>query len=234
MNGIKRGAWYIRRKLRKVNIMTSLLLLSFSALSFFIGCYIGYGGLGIYDESRFTSLTIPFLSMLGSWVSGVGALMAVIVSLLIALRASKENTEELDIQYSLALVPSYHASAKSEVDISINITNMRRMRSNIQAVSFNFSNNKDLYIFINPALLKIGKIPHVLEDYGDRLSLIVPSALFSSVQEDWFIENCNEDDVGECSIVVQTTTKRFTKKLTPKQTEQFNQRFKEKIAEHRN
>lgn len=228
---IRRVRYYFKSLLVKDKVAWILLLLAISLLAFFIGCFIGYSHVGIKDDSRFITLTIPFLSMLGSWISGVGALFAVVASLYIALRAARENTEELDIQYSLVLVPSMYSSTKTEVHVSINITNMKRMRSNIQAVSFNFSNNPDLFILVNPAQLIVGKIPHTLEDYGDRLSLIIPRTIFSVVKEKWFMDNCKGEDVGECTIVVQTTTKRFSKALTSAQTKSFNEQFKEKLTE---
>lgn len=228
---IRRVRYYFKNLLGKDKVAWVLLLLATSLLAFFIGCFIGYSHVGIKDDSKFITLTIPFLSMLGSWVSGVGALFAVVASLYIALRAARENTEELDIQYSLVLVPSMYSSTKTEVHASINITNMKRMRSSIQAVSFNFSNNPDLFILVNPAQLIVGKLPHTLEDYGDRLSLVIPKTIFSLVKEKWFMDNCKGEDVGECTIVVQTTTKRFSKALTSAQTKSFNEQFKEKLTE---
>lgn len=231
MKLIRRVKYYFRNLLGKDKVVWVLLLLAISLLAFFIGCFIGYSHVGIKDNSKFITLTIPFLSMLGSWVSGIGALFAVVASLYIALRTARENTEELDIQYGLVFVPSMYSSTETDVEVSINITNMKRMRSNIQAVSFNFSNNPDLFILVNPALLIAGKIPHTLEDYGDRLSLVIPRTIFSSVKEKWFMDNCKGEDVGECTIVVQTTTKRFSKTLTSAQTKSFNEQFKEKLTE---
>lgn len=45
------------------------------------------------------------------------------------------------------------------------------------------------------------------------------------------MDNCKGEDVGECTIVVQTTTKRFSKTLTSAQTKSFNEQFKEKLTE---
>ncbi|MCW7085053.1 hypothetical protein NYV52_23075 [Escherichia coli] len=206
--------------------MHLLFVLITACLFFFIGCYVGYSGIGLNGDTKYQLITIPFLTMLGTWVSGVGAFSAVATSLLLAHRSLKENSEEIAIRYSMVLIPSMYLPSTTDTAISITITNKRKVRSNIQSVVLQFSNNKAMNIWVNPGTLISGKLPHVLEDYGDILMLIIPESITASVTDEGFVKECQGNTLGEGSVVVHTTTKTFVKKLTLPQVKPFNDKFK--------
>ncbi|EEY8827631.1 hypothetical protein [Escherichia coli] len=187
---------------------------------------MGYSGIGLNGDTKYQLITIPFLTMLGTWVSGVGAFSAVATSLLLAHRSLKENSEEIAIRYSMVLIPSMYLPSTTDTAISITITNKRKVRSNIQSVVLQFSNNKAMNIWVNPGTLISGKLPHVLEDYGDILTLIIPESITASVTDEGFVKECQGNTLGEGSVVVHTTTKTFVKKLTLPQVKPFNDKFK--------
>ncbi|EFA4847488.1 hypothetical protein C2D10_00985 [Escherichia coli] len=187
---------------------------------------MGYSGIGLNGDTKYQLITIPFLTMLGTWVSGVGAFSAVATSLLLAHRSLKENSEEIAIRYSMVLIPSMYLPSTTDTAISITITNKRKVRSNIQSVVLQFSNNKAMNIWVNPGTLISGKLPHVLEDYGDILTLIIPESITASVTDEGFVKECQGNTLGEGSVVVHTTTKTFVKKLTLPQIKPFNDKFK--------
>ncbi|BDI36896.1 TPA: hypothetical protein SIF17_001153 [Escherichia coli] len=187
---------------------------------------MGYSGIGLNGDTKYQLITIPFLTMLGTWVSGVGAFSAVATSLLLAHRSLKENSEEIAIRYSMVLIPSMYLPSTTDTAISITITNKRKVRSNIQSVVLQFSNNKAMNIWVNPGTLISGKLPHVLEDYGDILMLIIPESITASVTDEGFVKECQGNTLGEGSVVVHTTTKTFVKKLTLPQVKPFNDKFK--------
>ncbi|HIH3592049.1 TPA: hypothetical protein ACYQQA_000170 [Escherichia coli] len=213
-------------KFKRISSIHLFFVLITACLFFFIGCYVGYSGVGLNGDTKFQSITIPFLTMLGTWVSGLGAFSAAAISLLLALRSAKENSEEIDIRYSMVLIPSLHLPGIKNTAISITITNKRQVRSNIQSVRLRFSNNKSLDIYVNPHKLIDGKLPHVLEDYGDILTLIIPESITASVTDEGFVKECQGNTLGEGSVVVHTTTKTFVKKLTLPQIKPFNDKFK--------
>ncbi|WP_172426784.1 hypothetical protein, partial [Escherichia coli] len=121
--------------------------------------------------------------------------------------------------------PSMYLPSTTDTAISITITNKRKVRSNIQSVVLQFSNNKAMNILVNPRTLISGKLPHVLEDYGDILTLVIPMSITTSVTQEWFVKECQGNALGEGRIVVQTTTKKFVKKLTSSQIKPFNDEF---------
>lgn len=213
-------------KFKSISSMHLLFVLITACLFFFIGCYVGYSGIGLNGDTKYELITIPFLTMLGTWVSGVGAFSAVATSLLLAHRSLKENSEEIAIRYSMVLIPSMYLPSTTDTAISITITNKRKVRSNIQSVVLQFSNNKAMNIWVNPGTLISGKLPHVLEDYGDILTLIIPESITASVTDEGFVKECQGNTLGEGSVVVHTTTKTFVKKLTLPQIKPFNDKFK--------
>ncbi|EGO7664457.1 hypothetical protein WKP56_004907 [Escherichia coli] len=213
-------------KFKSISSMHLLFVLITACLFFFIGCYVGYSGIGLNGDTKYQLITIPFLTMLGTWVSGVGAFSAVATSLLLAHRSLKENSEEIAIRYSMVLIPSMYLPSTTDTAISITITNKRKVRSNIQSVVLQFSNNKAMNIWVNPGTLISGKLPHVLEDYGDILMLIIPESITASVTDEGFVKECQGNTLGEGSVVVHTTTKTFVKKLTLPQVKPFNDKFK--------
>lgn len=225
---MKRCKYILRGLLLKFKNISSMHLLFFlitACLFFFIGCYVGYSGVGLNGDTKYQLITIPFLTMLGTWVSGVGAFSAVATSLLLAHRSLKENSEEIAIRYSMVLMPSMYLPSTTDTAISITITNKRKVRSNIQSVVLQFSNNKAMNILVNSRTLISGKLPHVLEDYGDILTLVIPMSITTSVTQEWFVKECQGNALGEGRIVVQTTTKKFVKKLTSSQIKPFNDEF---------
>ncbi|PDV42958.1 hypothetical protein BER14_21890 [Escherichia coli] len=126
----------------------------------------------------------------------------------------------------MVLIPSMYLPSTTDTAISITITNKRKVRSNIQSVVLQFSNNKAMNIWVNPGTLISGKLPHVLEDYGDILMLIIPESITASVTDEGFVKECQGNTLGEGSVVVHTTTKTFVKKLTLPQVKPFNDKFK--------
>lgn len=195
---------------------------SVAVSAFAIGLLFGYLDMGIEDTERFKSVTIPFLAMLGSWVAGIGTLFAVLVSLWLANQAKKENVEELDISFSVSVMP--HLSV-FDTFMTITITNKKRVRSNIVSIAFTFSNTENICFWVNPNKLKLGRIPVLLSDYGDR-EVIVLENDFKMVQSQEVINACSGDDLGTATLHVATTTNTFKKQLESSDVFKFNNAFK--------
>ncbi|WP_426762131.1 hypothetical protein ACP6EW_18035 [Hafnia paralvei] len=187
-----------------------------------IGLLFGYLDMGIEDTDRFKSVTIPFLAMLGSWVAGIGTMLAVFVSLWLAGQAKKENVEELDISFSMSVMPTISVSEKY---MTITITNKKRIRSNIVYIGFIFSNAAGTFIGIDTNKLIYGKIPALLSDYGDRETIVLPND-FGVMQTQAMVDACSGDDLGVATLYVGTTTNTFEKKLEKKDICKFNNAFK--------
>lgn len=57
------------------------------------------------NSSDFKEMLLPVLSVIGSWVSGVGALGAVLVALFIAEKQRRSEKENLKIEFNFVIVP---------------------------------------------------------------------------------------------------------------------------------
>jgi ABC-type multidrug transport system permease subunit len=67
-----------------------LVLASIIGLAFLLGLSFGLGN----NQAKFISETVPVLSMLGGWVSGIGALAAVLTTLWLADKQRREDVEK--------------------------------------------------------------------------------------------------------------------------------------------
>jgi hypothetical protein len=73
-------------------------------LAFMLGVSFGLSN----NHDKFISETVPVLSMLGGWVSGIGALAAVLATLWLADKQRRGDVEHLRVSMSMGLVnPDY-------------------------------------------------------------------------------------------------------------------------------
>ncbi len=199
------------------------------AVTFFaIGLLVGYLNTGVTDNEVFKTVTIPFLSMLGSWFAGVGAFAAVGVSLILALQAKKENVEELSINSFIGV--RYGSDIKHVV---VNVTNKKKIRSQITSISLIFSLKPDVGIHLtNEALERTGsQLPIALVDHGERASFFINSDFGNHLR---LMQQLNllfgDGELGEGEIVVHTTTKQFRLSMPSRVQEYYDTKYRDFLA----
>ncbi len=89
-------SWDIQKRILLVVAVLLLLLLSFA-----VGISFG----AAFGKNYFLSTLYPALSVLGNWVAGIGALAAVFTSLWLAESQKRLNAENLDVKFSLVVLP---------------------------------------------------------------------------------------------------------------------------------
>ena len=72
----------------------------FVGFAFLLGLSFGLGE----SHGKFVLEAVPVLSMLGGWISGLGALAAVITTLWLANKQRREDVEHLKVSVNMALV----------------------------------------------------------------------------------------------------------------------------------
>ncbi|MDG9924477.1 MULTISPECIES: hypothetical protein [unclassified Pseudomonas] len=87
MDFISRHSWAV---LGAISLLLLVLILVFG-----LGAAVGASN----SYSAFVNTLIPLLSMVGSWLSGIGALAAAIVSLWLANKSSREDVEDCEVDY---------------------------------------------------------------------------------------------------------------------------------------
>lgn len=200
------------------------------AVTFFaIGLLIGYLNTGVNNSEIFKSITIPFLSMLGSWFAGLGAFAAVGVSLILALQAKKENIEEVSISSFIGV--RYGSDIKHVV---VNVTNRKKIRSQIISIALNFSLKPDVDIHItNEALERTGsQLPIALVDHGELASFFIDSSFGNNLR---LMQQLNslfgDGELGDGEISVHTTTKKFRLRMPPRIQEYYDSTYRKFLAD---
>ncbi len=78
-------------------VLVTAILVGFA---FLLGFSFGLGS----SHASFVNEVVPVLSMLGGWVSGIGALAAVITTLVLARKQRKEDVEHLQVALKMSLM----------------------------------------------------------------------------------------------------------------------------------
>ena len=76
-----------------------IVLSSVIGIAFLLGLSFGLGN----NHEKFISEAVPVLSMLGGWVSGIGALAAVLTTLWLSHQQRKEDVEHLKVSINMSL-----------------------------------------------------------------------------------------------------------------------------------
>ncbi|KAF6687175.1 hypothetical protein HFD98_24355 [Pseudomonas sp. EKM23D] len=77
-----------------------VVLATVIGLAFLLGLSFGLGN----SHGKFISEAVPVLSMLGGWVSGIGALAAVLTTLWLADKQRREDVESLRVTINMSLI----------------------------------------------------------------------------------------------------------------------------------
>lgn len=77
-----------------------VVLATVIGLAFLLGLSLGLGS----GHDKFISEAVPVLSMLGGWVSGIGALAAVLTTLWLADKQRREDVESLRVTINMSLI----------------------------------------------------------------------------------------------------------------------------------
>lgn len=153
---------------------------------------------------QFGGLILPLLSTAGSWVAGVGALGAVVVSLWLSDRQRREDVELLKVKPQLSIVTGIEgwlisvdiisAGRRPAVVQSLVITS-KDSKMNLHVVNF-FHQSRDL-----PATLS----------YGEKISLILSSGFDREIAR-YVSEHCGGKS-DSLEVRVSTTLSEFTARL---------------------
>lgn len=184
--------------------------------AFGVGCLFGYIRFGIANASDFKDITIPFLSMLGSWFSALGTLLAVVISLYFAMKANRENTEHIKVNAKIITLPPFRMRTIAESEshqerMEINIVNIHHIRCEIQGVSMRFSANKKEEFDME--LVKTGSfsLPMILADRGQSCRFFFR---FGDAAHSWAFFTSIEGkfdggNLGKPELIIHSTTKEY-------------------------
>lgn len=177
-------------------IVGGTLLLLVAGLAFGIGAAVGAS----MSYEQFKQLVVPLIDAAGGWVSGVGALSAVVVSLWLADRQRREDVEHLNVLPQLSFIAglgwmiSIRVVSDGRRPATVTSVVISSKHANIEFHLINFYHkNKDL-----PASLQ----------YGESLDLIGAISLRAELV-DYIAKYCGGKLDG-LVVRVRTTTSHFS------------------------
>ncbi|MFK3945628.1 hypothetical protein [Pseudomonas fulva] len=147
---------------------------------------------------------VPNWGSLGDWVSGCGALLAVIVTLWLADRSRREDVESVDVKCSMALVGGIQTPL-----LVVEATSDGKRDAHVSGVFFTCSKAKSNYWLVKWHSLSARLPAHL--GYGQRAMLIANEGAIGELAN--FIAEHADGDVSGLTVHVQTTLKEFTRPI---------------------
>ncbi|MBU1308522.1 MAG: hypothetical protein KKE30_03185 [Gammaproteobacteria bacterium] len=177
------------------------ILLSMGALLFGLMCFIlGIAFGASSDQTEFSGTILPVLSVVGTWVSGLGSLGAVIVALWLAEKQRRAESELLELDLGFFIIPF-----ASEAVLMISAVSKGKRPSEINSVSiYGKTANAKMYL-VN--FLPCGSQLPVNIGYGKKASFFCEVGFEYQIGE-YISTNCN-GSAKELELCVSTTTKNF-------------------------
>lgn len=164
----------------------------------FLALGAAIGAANSYDQFR--SLVIPLLSMLGSWVAGIGALSAVFVSLWMADRQRREDTENLMVRPGVCLITN-----ENDWFVNVEVVSNGRRPSVVHSLKICSPHSK-MFMQIIDFYHQSAQLPARLE-YGEGLSFILTQRNKAQIKE-YIDEHCDGRNEG-LEVVVSTSLSTF-------------------------
>lgn len=166
-------------------------------LAFLLGLSFGLGN----NHNKFVAETVPVLSMLGGWVSGIGALAAVITTLWLADKQRRDDVEHVKVTVNMAL-----AGPDSPWFISVQAVADGKRPATLRALTFTSPH-------ANHAAHISGFMP-----FGDQLPIQLSYGEKADFQLDYGTENLLRDFVNQhckgnpagLKAVISTNLNSFT------------------------
>lgn len=185
-------------KQKYILIATVAILLMM--LAFLLGAAYGVSS----DQKQFIETFIPVFSTIGSWVSGIGALGAVFVSLWLSEKQNQKDREKLNLSFR-SVITTFHPEAL----LCIEAVSVGTRPSNISSLVLANKEASHLMALINFAHGSTN-LPSKL-GYGEKAYyFLLPGA---EMQIGKYIKEYCSGSANNVRIYVNTTTEVFTIKI---------------------
>ncbi|MCT8165643.1 MULTISPECIES: hypothetical protein [unclassified Pseudomonas] len=165
--------------------------------AFLLGLSFGLSG----SSAPFVNEAVPVLSMLGGWVSGIGALAAVITTLWLADKQRREDVENIRVSVRSAIADT----GEGGWFIAVNLTSDGRRPVKVISLSVHSPFAKN-YIQFTQFWWGSDSLP-VSMSYGDNASLHLPPGTDRQIAK--FVHDHCQGRVKGLKFVVGTTLREF-------------------------
>lgn len=145
-------------------------LLLVVGIAFLLGMSYGLG----QSSDKFITSVVPVLSMLGAWISGLGALAAVVTTLWLANKQRREDVEHLKVSLNIGLM-----NPDEPWFISVDVVSDGRRPATVRGIAFTSPHAKHalhLTGFMSygaqlPVQLSYGEKAGFMLSYGSEIEL---------------------------------------------------------------
>jgi len=166
-------------------------------LAFLLGLSFGLGK----SNASFVNEVVPVLSMLGGWVSGIGALAAVITTLWLADKQRREDVENIRVSVRSAIADT----GEGGWFIAVNLTSDGKRPVRVISLSVHSPYANRYFQFTHFAWG--GDSLPVSMSYGDSASLYLPYGADQQIAE--FVRDHCGGRMKGLKFVVATTLREF-------------------------
>lgn len=153
---------------------------------------------------QFGGLILPLLSTAGSWVAGVGALGAVVVSLWLSDKQRREDVELLKVKPQISIVTGVEGWL-----ISVEIVSAGKRPAVVQSLVI-ASRDSKMSIHVVNFFHQSRELPAALS-YGEKINLILKSGFERDIAR-YVNEHCGGKS-DNLEVRVSTTLSEFTARL---------------------
>jgi len=156
------------------------------------------------NSSDFKEMLLPVLSVIGSWVSGIGALGAVLVALWIAEKQRKSDKESLKTAFEFVVIPSV-----TNAVLMISAVSVGKRPSEINSVVI-YGQGATAQMYISRFLSGSSQIPTSL-GYGKKAIYLCEEGFEYHVGS--YLNTYCKGKANNLKVCISTTTENFI--LTP-------------------
>ena len=188
-------------KLQKYLLFLFLVLL-ISGLSFLIGVSFGTST----TNKQFTDIVIPVLSVIGTWISSIAAIVAVFVALWLAEQQRIRESENLDISFCCAVTPF-----KSGSNYCVKVIATGAKPAIVNSISLFPDNSKAVYFITNLESFS-SKLPISLS-YGQSASFFLKDSFAAEIEE-FIAKHCSQNP--KLKLTVNSTVSSYSIDLKDK------------------
>jgi len=179
-----------------------VVLATVIGLAFLLGLSFGLGN----SHGKFISETVPVLSMLGGWVSGIGALAAVLTTLWLADKQRREDVESLRVTINMSLI---HPDKPWFITVQTVADGKRP--ATIRGLTFTSPHAKSaLHV---TGFMAFGNQMPIQLSYGEKADFHLEYGIERQLRG-FVDEHCNGKSAG-LKVVVSTNLNSFSRKVDP-------------------
>jgi hypothetical protein len=181
-------------------VLTALGVLLLCLMLFLLGVAFGTST----SNAEFKESILPVLSVVGSWVSGIGALGAVLVALWISEKQKRSDKEHLELGFDFVVTQPY-----TNAVLMVSAVSTGKRPSEINSIAI-YSQGATAQMYIARLLPGSSAIPINL-GYGKKATWLCEEGFEHHIGS--YLKTYCNSKASQLKICVSTTTENFT--ITP-------------------